>query len=92
MSSLSERLAMHNGPVCATCGRGYISAHSCNPADLLRKAADLIDTARGLQAHERTMQRAVADPVDRTAGCPCRPENGGSGICGCIMGGVQITC
>jgi len=24
--------------------------------------------------------------------CPCMPENGGSGICGCVLGGVQITC
>lgn len=23
--------------------------------------------------------------VDRTANCPCRPENGGSGICGCVL-------
>ena len=27
-----------------------------------------------------------------TSQCPCRPENGGSGICGCIFGGPQITC
>lgn len=24
--------------------------------------------------------------------CPCRHENGGSGICGCVLGGFQITC
>ena len=30
--------------------------------------------------------------TDRTAGCPCRPENGGSGVCGCTLSGPQITC
>ena len=25
-------------------------------------------------------------------GCPCRPENGGMGVCGCILGGPQVTC
>lgn len=30
---------------------------------------------------------------DRTIfGCSCRPENGGSGICNCILGGPRITC
>lgn len=31
-------------------------------------------------------------PVDRTASCPCRPENGGSGVCGCVLGGPKVTC
>ena len=26
-----------------------------------------------------------------TSGCSCRKENGGSGVCGCILGGIQIT-
>lgn len=26
-----------------------------------------------------------------TRNCPCRPENGGSGICGCILGGPVVT-
>lgn len=26
------------------------------------------------------------------AGCPCKPENGGSGVCGCTLGGVKVTC
>lgn len=29
---------------------------------------------------------------DRMAHCPCRVENGGSGICGCVLGGLQVTC
>lgn len=24
--------------------------------------------------------------------CPCNPALGGSGVCGCIMGGIQVTC
>lgn len=30
--------------------------------------------------------------IDPMAHCPCRPENGGSGICNCILGGPRITC
>ena len=29
---------------------------------------------------------------DRAASCPCRPESGGSGVCGCILGGLKVTC
>lgn len=28
----------------------------------------------------------------RTQNCPCRRENGGSGVCGCILGGPKVTC
>jgi hypothetical protein len=73
-----------NGPICATCGKGYLGTHACAPADLLRRAQDLIDMAARLQSR--------LEPVDRTAGCPCRPENGGSGVCGCILGGAQVRC
>ena len=31
-------------------------------------------------------------PKYDTSGCPCRQENGGSGLCGCIFGGPQVTC
>lgn len=34
----------------------------------------------------------IDQTVDRTASCPCRPENGGSGICGCVLSGARITC
>lgn len=73
-----------NGPVCQTCGKGYLGTHECAPADLLRRAADLIE-----QAGQASMPAAAEG---RMAHCPCRPENGGSGICGCVMGGMQITC
>lgn len=29
---------------------------------------------------------------NRNVSCPCRKENGGSGVCGCILGGPQVTC
>lgn len=71
-----------NGPVCQTCGATYLGQHQCSPADIGRRIAEL---ARLLDA---VQQR----PVDRTSGCPCRPENGGSGVCGCVLGGMRITC
>lgn len=33
-------------------------------------------------------ERGVGDP---TFGCPCLPENGGSGICGCYRPSVTFT-
>ena len=75
-----------NGPVCQTCGKGYLGTHECAPADLLRRAADLIERAG------RCSQPSTAEPVDRMTHCPCRPENGGSGICGCVLSGPTITC
>jgi len=26
-----------------------------------------------------------------TSGCPCRPENGGNGVCGCILNNLVIS-
>lgn len=80
----NDTIRLHNGPVCTVCGKCYIGTHQCDPSDLLRRAQELIDLAQRMPVR--------AAPVDRTASCPCRPENGGSGICGCIMGGLQITC
>lgn len=31
------------------------------------------------------------DP-DPTRRCPCRPENGGSGLCGCTLGNRTVHC
>lgn len=31
-------------------------------------------------------------PKDQTSSCPCRPENGGSGVCGCVLGSGQFIC
>jgi hypothetical protein len=76
-------LTAWNGPVCSTCGARYLGAHSCSREDIARRIAELARLMDALPS---------ATPVDRTAGCPCRPENGGSGVCGCIMGGATITC
>lgn len=88
----NNTLTLHNGPVCATCGRGYIGAHQCDPAELRRQALALLRQADAIDARNQSTPVRPHAPFDRTAGCPCRPENGGSGICGCILGGVQITC
>lgn len=71
-----------NGPICQTCGTRYLGHHSCSEADLLRRIAELY----------ALMNRQPDAPMDRTRTCPCRPENGGSGVCGCILSGPQITC
>lgn len=70
-----------NGPVCPTCSACYLGSHRCSREDLARKIAEL---ARLMDTTQQT--------TDRTAGCPCRQENGGSGVCGCVLGGIQITC
>ena len=72
-----------NGPVCATCGACYLGTHRCSREDIGRRIAELARLMEVLNPPE---------PVDRTAGCPCRKENGGSGVCGCVMGGPTITC
>lgn len=83
--------AAWNGPVCPTCDKPYLGVHSCSPVDLLAKADRLRELALRRFA-EMQPQPTVGPPSDRTAGCPCRPENGGSGVCGCILGGPQVTC
>lgn len=77
---------MWNGGVCGTCGARYLDSHYCTSADILRRMSELMELLAQLQSAQ-----PIA-PVDRMAGCPCRPENGGSGVCGCILGGPQITC
>lgn len=50
---------LHNGPVCQTCGRGYIGAHECSAADLQR----MID---GLQAKlDQIEQRPSVSWINR---------------------------
>jgi hypothetical protein len=76
-----------NGPICPTCGARYLGSHMCSWEDLQRRIEEL------RTAQDRLTRGPVSTPefTDRTAGCPCRPENGGSGVCGCILGGGQIT-
>lgn len=46
---------------------------------------------RGTVKHCPTCACVSAHQPDPTAGCSCRSENGGSGICGCVLGGPRIT-
>lgn len=49
----------------------------------LRRILEMV----GKQSDEEYARR-----YDPTRHCPCRPENGGSGVCGCIMSGPKVTC
>jgi hypothetical protein len=78
------------GPVCSICHRGYIGRHECRVSDLQEKIDFLqkqIDEIKANQTRERKPDYDLTrwnKPYD-TSGCPCRPENGGSGICGCTL-------
>lgn len=73
-----------NGPVCSTCGARYLGAHQCSQADILRRVNELLALLNRPGEARGT--------VDTTRNCPCRPENGGSGVCGCVLSGPRITC
>lgn len=73
-----------NGPICQTCGARYLGSHTCSTADILRRVQELLALLPG------TPQDSCRP--DPTRNCPCRPENGGSGVCGCVMGAGQVTC
>lgn len=34
----------------------------------------------------------TSDKVPYFETCGCNPKNGGSGICGCVLGGITTTC
>lgn len=38
-----------NGPICQVCSKPYLGTHSCLPADLRQKAADLVERAERLE-------------------------------------------
>jgi hypothetical protein len=76
-----------NGPSCANCGKGYLGVHQCAPADIMARIRHLMDLLA-----DAASARPGRDLPDRTASCPCRPENGGSGVCGCILSGTKVTC
>lgn len=73
-----------NGPICGTCGARYLNAHQCSDADLARRIGELAGLMKG------GVRPVPTKPADRMAHCPCRPENGGSGVCGCILAGQGI--
>lgn len=77
-----------NGPICGVCGTRWLGSHTCSNADILRRISEL---AAMLKPEPATKPRNPLD-LDPQAACPCRPENGGSGVCGCILAGRQVTC
>lgn len=90
-STTATTVAVHNGPICSTCSTPYVGIHTCSVEQLLRaaeqadaRASDL--RRRAVERFESLNPQPTRGPVDRTASCPCRPENGGSGVCGCILG------
>jgi hypothetical protein len=83
LNGISTNATTWNGPICSTCGARYLDSHRCSREDIARRITEL---ARLMETVD------TPGPVNRMAGCPCRKENGGSGICGCIMGGTQIIC
>lgn len=75
-----------NGGICGTCGARYLGSHACTREDIDRQ----IETLRRLRdALPPTSHDSYLDPKRN---CPCRTENGGSGVCGCILGGHKVTC
>lgn len=77
-----------NGGVCPTCGSQYLGSHACSRQDILRRVRQLLDQLDAVGVQPQRYDFAQ----DRTAGCPCRPENGGSGVCGCVLSGPTVTC
>lgn len=81
-----------NGGSCQICGALYLGIHSCSVEDLIRRSDELRELAARKFDQEAERGTPVEVKFDRTAGCPCRTENGGSGVCGCILGGPRVTC
>lgn len=89
-----------NGPVCQVCGQGYIGSHVCKINVLKDKIAELQKLIEEIEDEPKSPMKCHPVKTDwtrpqwsrDTSGCSCRPENGGSGVCGCIFGGPQITC
>lgn len=83
-STTSSPSIAWNGPVCNQCRALYVGHHQCSSEDIMRRVRELLALIPGTQA--------PCMPQDVTSGCPCRPENGGSGVCGCTLGGPKVTC
>lgn len=76
-----------NGPICGICGARYLGSHTCSREDLMEAIGRLQD----LLDEPPVYKKGWSKDFDMS-GCPCRTENGGSGVCGCILGGPSITC
>jgi hypothetical protein len=72
-----------NGGFCQTCGARYLGSHACTNEDILRRVTELLGMLN---------RPTVARGCDPTSACPCRPENGGGGVCGCVLSGPRVTC
>lgn len=83
LHSTGSAVVAWNGGVCQVCTARYLGSHQCSADDLIRRAQELLRMAQGC---------SPGDSADVTTGCPCRPENGGSGVCGCVLGGPKVTC
>lgn len=80
-----------NGGSCGICGALYLGSHECSVTDLLRRSDDLRDMA--LRRFKELNPQPTRGPNgERTVSCPCRPENGGNGVCNCTLGGPEVTC
>lgn len=93
----SSSATAFNGPSCPTCARTYVGVHTCSVEDLVRRASELREQADKLIEQALTRFASLGPqptlgPTERVAGCPCRIENGGSGVCGCTLGGPKVTC
>lgn len=89
-SATASTAVAWNGGRCHICNSGYLGSHRCDPEALVRRAHELLDMAR----REFDARLAASTPVDIEfrRSCPCRTENGGSGVCGCTLGGPTVTC
>jgi hypothetical protein len=86
--------AAHNGPVCHVCMVPYIGIHRCRPEHIEARIDWLQDYLRARYDEifrEATPVDVHISPGMRTRSCPCRRENGGSGVCGCVLGGPEVT-
>lgn len=70
-----------NGGICPTCFAVYVGSHACTRESIDARIAML-------QALRDSLPTGT---TQRTMGCPCRSENGGSGVCGCILGGPSVS-
>lgn len=86
LSASSATPTLWNGPTCLTCGALYLVAHTCSHEDIVRRINELLARLRDLAPVRADLH------ADRMKECPCRPENGGSGVCGCVLSGLRVTC
>lgn len=73
-----------NGGWCGTCGARHLGSHACSQEDILRRVQELLALLPGTP-------RVSCRPSPAREGCPCRPENGGSGVCGCTLSATAVT-